>query len=83
MVSGCLQYEPFGEIRPVLLRPGSNAIEEPLSRERVSVSSSRRCLVMVSASSFSASAADSRSAINQLNASGGYRGHHRYEREPV
>src|SRR6266508_5817002 len=44
---------------------GLDAIEEPLSAWMVSVSRSTSCLAMVSASSFSASAADSRSATIQ------------------
>jgi hypothetical protein len=44
---------------------GLDAIEEPLSAWMVSVSRSMRCLTIVSASNFSASRADSRSAISQ------------------
>ena len=44
---------------------GLDAIDEPLSAWMVNVSRSMRCLTIVSASSFSASRADSRSAISQ------------------
>ncbi len=44
---------------------GLLAMDEPLSAWMVNVSRSMTCLVMVSASSFSASTADSASAISQ------------------